>query len=281
MKVIKKINNNVAECLDDNGNYLIAFGKGIGFPKTPYELTDLTKVTMTFYKLNEHFESLLREIPEEILNLSAEIVTMAQKELNGQLNPTLVFSLADHIHFSIQRLTKYKNVRMTFSYEIEQLYPKESLLAKQAIKMIQEQLHLVLPKGEITSITMHFVDSQSEYKISQEELLVEEVIESATNLIEEELKIQVDRQEFNYNRFCMHMFYYLKRLKNGEEFIDQGSELLQTFKQQHQDIYVLTQHVATLIQQIFGIMPKDGELFYLMIHIHRLYEKNGRSKKNE
>ena len=88
MKIIKKINNNVAEAIDGNGNHLIAFGKGLGFPKTPYELTDLNKITMTFYKLSEYFEGLLREIPEEILNLSAEIVSMAQEELNGQLNPT-------------------------------------------------------------------------------------------------------------------------------------------------------------------------------------------------
>ncbi|WP_368259898.1 CAT RNA binding domain-containing protein, partial [Clostridium paraputrificum] len=37
MIVVKKINNNVAICLDNNNNELIAFGKGIGFPATPYE----------------------------------------------------------------------------------------------------------------------------------------------------------------------------------------------------------------------------------------------------
>ena len=40
MKVIKKINNNVALCLDGNQRELIAFGKGIGFKPIPYELTD-------------------------------------------------------------------------------------------------------------------------------------------------------------------------------------------------------------------------------------------------
>lgn len=32
MKAIKKINNNVAICVDSNNKELIAFGKGIGFP---------------------------------------------------------------------------------------------------------------------------------------------------------------------------------------------------------------------------------------------------------
>lgn len=37
MRVIKKINNNVALCLDSDNHELIAFGKGIGFPQIPYE----------------------------------------------------------------------------------------------------------------------------------------------------------------------------------------------------------------------------------------------------
>ena len=44
MKVIKKINNNVAICLDNNGKELIAFGNGIGFPKVPYEIHYLNKI---------------------------------------------------------------------------------------------------------------------------------------------------------------------------------------------------------------------------------------------
>ena len=48
---------------------------------------------------------------------------------------------------------------------------------------------------------MHFVNSQSEYKISQEEVLIEEIIQQTTNLIEQDLHIVIDRDEFNYNRF--------------------------------------------------------------------------------
>ena len=42
MIVLKKINNNVAICRDGNQRELIAIGRGIGFPPTPYELTDLS-----------------------------------------------------------------------------------------------------------------------------------------------------------------------------------------------------------------------------------------------
>ena len=35
MIVVKRINNNVAVCRDGNQRELIAFGKGIGFPRRP------------------------------------------------------------------------------------------------------------------------------------------------------------------------------------------------------------------------------------------------------
>ena len=44
MKVIKKINNNIAVATDGNNREVIIFGKGIGFHEMPYELTDLNKI---------------------------------------------------------------------------------------------------------------------------------------------------------------------------------------------------------------------------------------------
>ena len=48
MQVIKKLNNNFAICMDKEGKELIAYGKGIGFPKVPYELTDLNQIDRPF-----------------------------------------------------------------------------------------------------------------------------------------------------------------------------------------------------------------------------------------
>lgn len=110
MKVIRKINNNVAECIDNKGRHLIAFGKGIGYQRTPYELDDLNKIEMTFYQLNNHYEKLISEIPETIFMISSQIVKYVQRRLSGELSPTLVISLADHIAFAIKKLEKIKEV---------------------------------------------------------------------------------------------------------------------------------------------------------------------------
>ena len=100
MKVIKKINNNVAVCLDNNNNELIAFGKGIGFQKVPYELTDISKIERTYYGVNHSYIGLVNEIPEDIFDISAKIVEWAKTKLSKELSVNIVFTLADHINFA-------------------------------------------------------------------------------------------------------------------------------------------------------------------------------------
>ena len=52
MKIIRQINNNAALALDGNGKELVVLGRGVGFPKMPYELTDLSRIERTFYDVS-------------------------------------------------------------------------------------------------------------------------------------------------------------------------------------------------------------------------------------
>lgn len=87
MIVIKKINNNVAVCRDNNGRELVAFSKGIGFPAMPYELTDLRKIERTFYNIGVQYLSLLNEIPYEIIQfmLSQAVCLRSSPLLSAQV----------------------------------------------------------------------------------------------------------------------------------------------------------------------------------------------------
>lgn len=81
MVVLKKINNNVAICKDSNQQELVAFGKGIGFPPTPYVLTDLRKIERTFYNVSSQYISMLNDIPYEIIQFTATQLLLVQDEL--------------------------------------------------------------------------------------------------------------------------------------------------------------------------------------------------------
>ena len=72
MKVIKNINNNISLCLDSRNNEVVAFGKGIGFTKPPYDVP-LSKIDRTFYDVDEEQLAVLKRIPEDVLEAAAEI----------------------------------------------------------------------------------------------------------------------------------------------------------------------------------------------------------------
>ena len=73
MRVIKNINNNVSLCVDSSGRELIAFGKGIGFKRPPYELS-LEQVDRTFYNIDSIYLSMIGAIPEKIISIAARAV---------------------------------------------------------------------------------------------------------------------------------------------------------------------------------------------------------------
>ena len=161
MKVIKKINNNVAVCLDNDGHELIAFGKGIGFPKTPYELTDLSKIWRTYYGINPSYLGLLNDIPEEVFELSIKIVDFAKMKIENQINSNIVFTLADHINFAIERFKKNLDIRMPFVYDIQHLYESEMQIGLFAIKLINKSMNVYLTKDEAVSIALHFINAEN------------------------------------------------------------------------------------------------------------------------
>lgn len=271
MKAIKKINNNVAICVDSNQKQLVAFGKGIGFPNMPYEITDLNNITMTFYKIDQSFYQLVSEIPDDILEVAALITFKAQSTLKTPLNPNLVVGLADHINFAIIRLRKFKKMKMLFSYDIEHLYPKETELGKYAVNLIWKKLHVKLPDSEITSIAIHFVNAEEEHE-NIENLRYEDLIKKIIQYIEKFFKLHINENDFNYNRFVMHLRYYFQRIKNEDQFYNSAKELIEPIKNNHPDIFKCANDIANIIEKDLQITCTEDEVLYLMIHVYRIIQ---------
>lgn len=269
MRAIKKINNNVAICTDNNNKELVAFGKGIGFPKMPYEISDLSLISMTFYRIDSKFYNLIGEIPENVFEVSAIIAQEAQSILKCNLNPNLVVSLSDHINFAILRMRKYKKMQMLFSYDVEQLYPKETELGRYALKLIKERLYVKLPDSEITSIAMHFVNAEEE-KEPEEGADTEELILEVASKIEEFFSVTIDRNDFNYNRFAMHLRYYLKRIKAKNQFVDDNVSIVQAMKEKNPRVYECAYMIGNFIDERLNSESTEDEILYLMIHIYRI-----------
>lgn len=271
MQVIKKINNNVAICLDQNNDELVAFGKGIGFPAMPYKLTDLRKIRMTFYRMDTHNFKLIQELPANILDISAEIIHEAQVVLKHDLNPNILFSLADHINFAIQRAKQNLKVEYPFSYDIQAFYPQEYHVGELAVKLINQKLNVKLPPEEKIAIAMHFINSQMVTTLQLSETSFNSIAEMAVKEVEKQFGLTVDRKSFIYNRFVTHLRYYLKRLESKKQINDGSSKLIRTsFKQSYPKVYQCTVDIVNQIDGQLHTTSTDDEVFYLMIYVQRM-----------
>ena len=272
MEAIKKINNNVAICVDSKNKELIAFGKGIGFPKMPYEIADLSLISMTFYRIDNQFYELMEEIPEDVFEVTAQIVNKAEQLLDCSLNPNLVVTLADHINFAIIRVKKYKNMKMIFSYDIEQLYERETLLGKYAVDLVRKKLNVTLPESEITNIAMHFINAEEERIPENNGSSDEEAIQGCVDLIEGIFNIKINRDDFSYNRFSMHIRYYLKRIKDKKQFKDNNKELIKSMKETYPKVNICALKIAEFFKKRYNESVSEDEILYLMIHINRIVQ---------
>lgn len=276
MKIIKKINNNVAIGLDGKGKEVVIIGKGIGFGQIPYELTDLSLITRTFYDIESKYYGLLDEIPEEIFMMVSRLLDYVKSKMDTELKPTLTFVLADHVNFAIERYHKGIDAGLPYSYEMEYEYPDLTELAKWFIEQINRQMKIHLSKGEITSITVHLLNAMDvkEKKNADLSINVEEIIDGITKIVESHFDKEINRESFSYFRFKNHIKFYVQRKTKGNEFTDNGQELYLSMRDTYPELADCVDRMDYYLEEKFGEKCPKEELMYLMIHVIQLYNKD-------
>lgn len=268
MKVIKNINNNVSLCLDSHGKEVIAFGKGIGFCKPPYDL-ELSMIDRTFYDINPMYLDTIQNIPEEMIELSIKIIDYARTKVSYLLNSSIVFTLADHLVFMLHRHEVNMMIDMPIYYDVKSLYEEEYEVGKYAIRCIYETYRIKLPSSEIVSVALHLINSAAIVKGNQESKNNHTIL-CIKKLIEKELDIKISVNDFNYARFVSHMLYLLKRLEKGETFSSQNHELYVSVRDSFPNIYLCAQKVNVYLNTIYHSEFNEEEMLYLMLHMNRL-----------
>lgn len=280
MIAIKKINNNVAICLDSKKNELIAFGKGIGFPKMPYEITDLKLVERTFYDISNQYIGLINEIPEEVITFTSDVLDRYTARLEYELNPNVVFTLSDHIAFAILRFQKGVVVRMPLSYDLEQTYPAEVQISREILKEINQKFQVHLANDEVVGIAMHFINNCYNSMIDEgsepgKEADFEEVLKCVTDIVEGEMEINVGKATFSYARFATHLQFLVDRLRSTQTIATDNKSMYEAVRQQYRAVSSCVDKISAYLQEVTGCEIADEEKLYLILHVNRICEKEG------
>lgn len=277
MRAIRKINNNVAVCVDGSGRELIAFGKGIGFREMPYEL-DLSAIDRTFYDISEQYQPMFSEISAPLIELAAQIIDRAKAELPYELNPNINITLADHISFCLERLEKGIRIRMPLAYDMAIAYPLEMQLARQTLERVRLATGVALPEEELSGVAMAFINARLDDKPdTSAEAAVDAAaaLRDVTGLIEKTMKLSIDRSSFNYARFATHFQYLVERINSGGQMASENVSLVPSLREEFPAVADCVEAIAGYFQTRWSSPVNEEEKMYLILHVNRICQKQG------
>lgn len=273
MLVVKKINNNVALAQDADGNELVIFGKGVGFPQTPYELEDTSKLQRIFRHIDDSVMASIANISDDLIELAIEVIELAGNELNCELNPNAFLTLADHLQFAAERERGGVVLDNPLAHEVAYVYAREYDVAKKALALLREHGYN-LSDSEACSIALHIANAEAEGGTFSDNIdnvmrtagIVDEVID----IVERKLGVTLDRGSYSFSRFVVHIRYLIRRLMSGKPVESQNIALFEQVVADFPEAHECAEAIRKHLRKRYGWECTDEEVLYLMMYINRL-----------
>ncbi|MCU6680873.1 PRD domain-containing protein [Leclercia sp. H6W5] len=275
MITIKKSLNNSMLLVDNDQREMILFGKGIGFGAKPGTHIDLAQVEKVFLPLSDlksrHFLSLTDTIPAAFFDVSHEILILARSLCGDKLNSVLLFTLAEHLHFAVERSRSGQTILNKLSWEVKRYYPQEYSVGLQARAQVNEKFDVELPEDEAVNIAFHLINASSQEDDSTAHQQVE-LVNRIADIVRYKLGKTIDTQSVNYMRFITHLRYFAERVLAGKIALSETEDFYQELMRHRPDAMTVSWVIRDYVQDKYQLtLPKD-ELTWLSIHISRLMD---------
>lgn len=275
-KVIKTITNNIVHAADINDNEVILIGKGVGFKKSSNDIISSINVESTFILKNEEETSLYKQLllttSPKLIDISAEIIDYIQQNTDKPLNEHIHIALTDHLAFLVRRCKMGIPIDNPFVYETNNLYPKETRIAKEVIRMLEDKLSLDIPSSEVGFITLHIISSVSNQHISEIQLS-NILINNLIKVIEKQIESPINRESLIYSRLITHLRFTIERI-NRREVMKTPLEFENLVETTCPECYALSLKLISIMQNELNKPVDKTEAIYLALHIYQLVNKS-------
>lgn len=95
-----------------------------------------------------NIRNLYKVIPKDIVNVSIELINLAQAELKTRFNNKFFFGFTFHVYSLIKRLKENKAIRNPNIAIIKRQHKNEFIAASKLVQMLGEKLALLIPEDE-------------------------------------------------------------------------------------------------------------------------------------
>lgn len=276
MKIHKVINNNVISVVDEHNKEIVIMGRGLAFKKKPGDPVDEANIEKVFRMENkdvlERFNSLLYEIPIEYMQISNAIIQHGKDILGKKLNESIYVSLTDHIHFAVERYQKGHDIKNALLWELKRLYREEFTVGKQALKIIEEKLGIMLPEDEAGFIALHFVNAELNEEMPTI-INITKVIQEVLNIVKYHFQIEFDEESLIYYRLVTHLKFFAQRIFSQNYMTGEDDFLYDVIREKYKEAYQCTVKVKDFIEKKYEYELTNDEKLYLTLHIARITSK--------
>lgn len=276
MKIVKIMNNNVVNALDERGRETIVLGKGIGFQKhagDPVEESRIEKIFRLPEQSKGQFEKLVEEIPYEYVTYVDEIVKAATELLGKKLNKNIYITLTDHLHFAIERYRQNIQFQNALLWEVKKFYSREYAIGLRALELLKEKEHVELSVDEAAFIALHIVNAEMDGNMTQT-LGMPGMLKDMLNIVQYTFQMEMDEDSLSYERFVTHLKFFIQRAVNRQYYPSEDAELYELYKKKVPKCFDCARKIKKYMEEKTDIEVTDEELMYLTVHISRVTRQN-------
>ena len=219
----------------------------------------------------EQYKQLISTLDEETLKVLISAVEIIQERADMPLNEHIHVALTDHLVFAVSRMRQGMVIRNPFLLETKALYPDEYKIAAEVTAMVNKQLTVALPEGEIGFIALH-IHSALVNKNVRDLTRHSELIVRLVKMIEEQLDVVIDKNSIDYMRLIRHLRFTIERVVRGER-IAEPKKITRLLKTEYPVCYNLAWKMIKVMQQTLQKEIYEAEAVYLTLHFQRIQAK--------
>jgi transcriptional antiterminator len=273
-RVRKALNHNtlIAISMENNQEYLV-IGKGIGFGKKVSERFEIPEnIECSVYSLHEQTErgkamDLIKGIEPVYLEIAGKVLAKSE-EVFGKIDKRILFPMADHIAFAVQRIRANEQISNPLTDDIRTLFHMEYKTAECVKDILWEMLQVEIDKHEIGYIALHIHSAIEDENVALS-MQIAMAVRECIRMIEEETGQTIDVMSLSYNRLMNHIRYMVARSIKGEKLkLNMNDYMSVKFPK---SFWMATEVCKQLEKQLHRTSPLDEvEIGYLAMHIERV-----------
>ena len=273
-RVRKALNHNtlIAISMENNQEYLV-IGKGIGFGKKVSERFEIPEnIECSVYSLQEQTErgkamELIKGIEPVYLEIAGKVLAKSE-EVFGKIDKNILFPMADHIAFAVQRIRANEQISNPLTDDIRALFHMEYKTAECVKDILWEMLQIEIDEHEIGYIALHIHSAIEDENVALS-MQIAMAVRECIRMIEEETGQTIDVMSLSYNRLMNHIRYMVARSIKGEKLkLNMNDYMSVKFPK---SFWMATEVCKQLEKQLHRTSPLDEvEIGYLAMHIERV-----------